>query len=126
MIPGRLCRDGRVEMPLNAYVEIIGASSWSGRAHRGNRVSMTGLPIDEWLYDHPGTHNMREGNDRAVARGGQSLNPMGLRLASPSCPSRRRWRFHGHRDEGATLWRGMSACQYLSPGTMDAKFFGFV
>ena len=89
MIPGSLCPDASPVMPPNACAGMIETGSWSGRAHRGNWVSMTGLPIDEWLYDHPGTQTVREGNDRAVARGGNALNPMGLRLASPSCPSPR-------------------------------------
>jgi len=74
MIPGCLCPDTSPVMPPNAYAGMIGTGSWSGRAHRGNWVSMTGLPIDEWLYDHPGTQTVREGNDRAVARGGTSLS----------------------------------------------------
>jgi len=53
MIPGCCSPEVRPVLSPKTYAEMIGASSWSGRAHRGMWVSITGLPVDEWLYDHP-------------------------------------------------------------------------
>ena len=53
MVSGCRSPEIRLAIPLKAGAEMIGTSSWGGRAHRGMWVSMTGLPIDEWLYDHP-------------------------------------------------------------------------